>query len=61
MPYDPIEGVVIRTTDLAVLVEDDIGAQTWIPRSVCEEGDSLEEGDDDVRVERWFAEKEGLA
>lgn len=59
--YEPITGEVIRTTLLAVLVRDDAGDEVWVPRSVCEDGDSLEKGDTDVRVEPWFAEKEGMA
>jgi hypothetical protein len=59
--YEAIGGEVVKTTDAAVLVDLKDGSdQKWVPRSVCEDGDSLEEGDDDLRVEKWFAEKEGL-
>lgn len=48
------------TTDAAVLAVID-GDELWIPRSVIEDGNSVEEGDDDsLEVAKWFAEKEGL-
>lgn len=54
-----IEAEITRTTNAAVLV--DFGdREVWIPRSVCLEGDALEEGDTDLNVADWFLEKEGL-
>jgi hypothetical protein len=49
-------------TEKAVQVATDPHAENfqWIPRSVCENGDELEEGDTDICVERWFADKEDL-
>lgn len=32
----------------------------WIPRSVCEDGDDLCEGDKSITVQHWFADKEDL-
>lgn len=32
----------------------------WIPRSVCDDGGTLEVGDTDISVHEWFADKEGL-
>ncbi len=32
----------------------------WIPRSLCEGGAHLEEGDTDIVVALWKAEQEGL-
>lgn len=51
---------VIRTTRDAVLVRFKDLKQVWIPRSVCQDGDTLKEGDTDIMVAEWFAEKEGL-
>lgn len=57
---DVIDGEVVRVTPAAVLVKHG-GKETWVPRSVCAGGDELGEGDTDIQVERWFAEKEGLS
>lgn len=63
--YTTIYGDVAYTTDKAVwfylpdAVDDDDG--TWIPRSLIEDGDQVEEDEDvDLNVETWFCEKEGL-
>lgn len=55
-----IEAEIIGATDAAVLVV--IGdREVWIPRSVCLEGDKLEEGDTDLLVADWFVRQEGLS
>jgi hypothetical protein len=59
---------VVRTTERAVLIVFDVKSpsgeedevELWVPRSVCEEGDGLDEGDKDIRVKRWFVEKNDL-
>jgi hypothetical protein len=51
---------VTATTQKAVLVRFTLGQETWIPRSVCDDGDRLGKGDTDIVVEQWFATKEGL-
>lgn len=56
-----VSGEVIRTTDRAFLFRADDESETWIPRSVCIDGDDVEEGDTDILVARWFADQEGLA
>jgi hypothetical protein len=33
---------------------------TWLPRALCEDGDSLEVGDTDLRCAAWLAAQEGL-
>lgn len=33
---------------------------TWVPRSLCEDGETLEEGDTDIVVAQWKADQEGL-
>ena len=62
-----LEGYVVRrVTALAVGIckaAIPLGAQeelTWIPRSLCDDGENLEEGDTDIVVDRWKAEQEGL-
>lgn len=52
---------VIRTTARAVLVRFEDLTEVWIPRSVCEAGSELSEGDTDVVVADWYIEREGLA
>jgi hypothetical protein len=51
---------VIATTEKAVLVRFNHGQETWIPRSVCDDGDDLAKGDTDIVVGRWYALREGL-
>lgn len=63
--YDSLEGCeIIKTTDMAVLVtwtgRDGSAMEQWIPRSACEGGDKLEEGDTDIIVACWLIEREGL-
>lgn len=67
--YLPIKGAVIgeAKSGLAILVRfnesGDLLGDThdhWIPRSVCEEGDDLAVGDNDIRVAEWWLNKEGL-
>lgn len=60
------EGLVIRTTEGAVLVQVE-GEEIWIPRSILHAEESeidedSEEGDEGtVVVKTWWAEKEGWA
>jgi hypothetical protein len=56
---DKVEGI-IAATQKAVLVRFKNQEETWIPRSVCDDGSELEIGDTDIVVQTWFAEKEGL-
>lgn len=63
--YDTLDDCeVIATTEKAIKVawtdrEGEIH-EAWIPRSVCQDGDELGEGDRDISVAHWFADKEGL-
>lgn len=64
-PYVAIGCTIKGVTAKAVKIDPDSGEQLWVPRSVihgAEErlldgsvGDPME-----LRVRRWFAEKEGL-
>lgn len=58
--YVPVDCVVLKTTDAAILLGTDLG-EIWMPRSVCEGGEEVDEGDEEVRIQRWKAEAEGLA
>jgi hypothetical protein len=53
---------VVWSTQKAIMVRfrNPDRPDLWIPRSVCECGDDLAEGDSDVVVQEWFAEREGL-
>jgi hypothetical protein len=56
---------ILRTTEKAVLCEfydpKDGAFEKWVPRSVIEDGDQLEEGlNQDIEVAGWFATKEGI-
>ena len=52
----------IKETEKAILVEDEFGEETWIPKSAIDEVDSevFEEGDEgELSVKSWYAEKTG--
>ena len=51
---------IIRVSEKAVLVRFIDLREIWIPRSVCENGADLDEGDTDLVVADWFINKEGL-
>ena len=36
------------------------GENVWVPLSLFDEPDFVEQGDDEVVVARWFVEREGL-
>lgn len=46
--YEIVEGEVIHTTDLAILI------------SMEEDGDFIQIGDTELFVKAWFCEREGL-
>lgn len=62
--YVPLDGYVVRKTrDMAVavnLVDEPFSEYVWLPRSVCEQGDDLVEGDEDIVVREDFALEKGL-
>ena len=54
---------VIDTTEKAVLIAWTVKNEehtSWVPRSLCLDGDTLNIGDTDVCVAKWFANKEDL-
>ena len=53
---------VIKASEKAVCIRkvNRVGSGTWIPRSTIEDGDEIDEGDMDLSVQSWIAEKEGL-
>jgi RNase P/RNase MRP subunit p29 len=61
MRTEYIEGVVIRETDSAVLLETDDG-KVWVPKSIVIDPPDYWGEDEEVEIEipTWFAEKEGL-
>lgn len=54
-----VSGEVKRTTDDAILFVVN-GDEIWVPRSVCLDGSNVEEGDTDLIIANWWAEKECL-
>lgn len=50
---------VTMTTDDAVLV-DHQDEEFWVPRSVCLDGQSIEEGDSDLVVADWWLRDRGI-
>lgn len=56
-------GHVRRTSPEAVLIRPKGGTRDedfWAPRSVIKDGDTLEEGDRDLDIARWWLLKKGL-
>lgn len=58
--YVPVDCVVLKLTESAVLLGTDLG-EIWVPKSLCEGADEIDEGDEEVRIQRWRAEQDGLA
>jgi hypothetical protein len=55
--------IVVQPTAKAVAVRKrkDLAAEwTWLPRAMCQDGDSLEVGDTDICVRESMAEEKGL-
>lgn len=56
-----LSGEVLKATDGAVLfVVDGTGREFWVPRRVCLDGDSLEEGDTDICIADWWLKQQGV-
>lgn len=55
-----LSGMVMKTTESAVLFMPDGGDEVWIPRRCCLDGASLEDGDTDIAVADWWLRREGL-
>lgn len=62
--FMPLVGEIIVATPKAVLLsfEEKKGVirEQWVPRSVIEDGEEVEEGDSEIAVREWFIDKEGL-
>lgn len=65
--YTVVECDVRRTTEKALLIyfyddNNELSAiEKWIPRSVVEDGDSVEVEDEaTLHIATWFCEKEGI-
>lgn len=60
MIYYTVSCEVERITDKAVLIfytegdSPDDAQKQWIPLSCCEAPDTIEVGDEEVRVARWY-------
>jgi hypothetical protein len=58
------EFVIVKATDLAVAIDtgdEELAWLVWLPRSVVEGGEDMEEGGEyEISVKSWFAKKEGL-
>lgn len=61
--YVTLDGytVTIATVKAVGVCKDAIGGDpVFIPRSLCQDGDSLDRGDQDIAVQLWKAEDLGL-
>lgn len=59
--YETLSGDITKVTMKAILFFGDWGQEVWIPLSVIEDGEDLEEEDNaDIHVETWWLKKEGL-
>ena len=54
-----LDGLVLKTTDAAVLWQPASGEEFWIPRRVCIQGDEIDDGDKDIIVADWWLRQEG--
>ena len=63
-PVNIGDGVVIRATEKAILVQfyDGDGGDIWFPKAcLCDGNQVLEEGDSgDIVVQKWIARDKGL-
>ena len=59
--YAEVEATVVIETPAAILIDCD-GSKVWVPKSVLADDSEVQvqEGAVTLRVEEWFAEKEGL-
>lgn len=60
MGQTEISGMVMKTTDDAVLYHIDHGPERWIPRKVCLGGANLDDGDTDIAVADWWLKQERI-
>lgn len=59
MEYVPIDGLILHMTDDAIKFA--VPHRTvWIPKSCLDEPDGYAVDDEEVRVARWFVEREDL-
>lgn len=55
-----LDCLVLKTTDFAVLILTDQHEEKWVPRKVCLDGSSIDDGDEDIVVADWWLKQEGL-
>lgn len=58
--YTLVSGLVERTTGKAVLFKLEEQEGVWIPRSVCEDGESIEQHDEEIHVATWWLRENGI-
>lgn len=61
--YATVSAIVDKLTDkAALLMINGETAERWVPRSVIEDGESLEVIDDyqDIHIAKWWCDKEGV-
>lgn len=54
-----LSGEVKRVTEGAILFDPEDGDEFWLPRRVCLDGASVDEGDVDIVVADWWLKQEG--
>ena len=61
--YVTLEGYTIKATTVAAigLAKGTEPELTWVPRSCCQDGDTLDRGDTDICVREDMAESKGLS
>lgn len=60
--YTTLHGDVEQVRDKSIRFFGDWGQQVFIPVSLIDDADALEEGpEQDIDVETWWCEKEGVA
>lgn len=64
--YVVVECEVAHKTEKAVCIHYEPPGEVldieecWVPLSVCEAPDTIEKGDEELTVAKWYADREGL-
>lgn len=55
-----VDGLVVKTTDAAILYQPDDGDEFWVPRKCVVHGAQIEDADEDIAIADWWLKQEKL-
>lgn len=61
--YEPCTCIIDLATEKAIrvrFIEPESNAPLWVPRSVCEDGEEVGIGDEEIHVEAWWLRTHGV-